>query len=229
MHAATARLLAVPALLAGLATTFAIHQPGDHASAYSDTGSAIYSAVVVATTTPSIQHRNQGISADPVSFQTIHTSAFVPATIYDLRSKPSISVDHINQILSSYGSPMAGQGQVLYDLGVKYGIDPAFCLAFFVHESGAGTQGEAAITHSVGNIRVVGNEPSRDGYRYYDTWTQGAEDWYRLISNLYITGWGLTTVERIIPVYAPSGDNNNTSAYIDDVEQLVGAWRAQGV
>ncbi len=65
------------------------------------------------------------------------------------------------------------------------------------------------------------------GYRYYATWLKGAEDWYRLISNLYIGSWGLTTVDRILPVYAPSDDNNDTAAYIDDVEQLVSAWRAQ--
>ena len=66
-----------------------------------------------------------------------------------------------------------------------------------------------------------------DGYKYYDSWRVGAEDWYRLISTLYVRNWKLTTVDRIVPVYAPSADSNDPNAYIDDVEQLVSAWRAQ--
>src|SRR5262249_28583509 len=75
--------------------------------------------------------------------------------LYDVRGAPSVSVAVIDQVLSAYDSPLAGQGQSLYDLGVRYGIDPAFCLAFFVHESAAGTRGEAALTHSLGNIRAT--------------------------------------------------------------------------
>jgi hypothetical protein len=83
------------------------------------------------------------------------------------------------------------------------------------------------LTHSVGNIRAVAGSPSKDGYKYYDTWQEGAEDWYRLISTLYISAWDLTTVDKIVPVYAPSADSNDPAAYVDDVEQLVTAWRAQ--
>jgi hypothetical protein len=148
---------------------------------------------------------------------------------YDVRGAPSVSVAVINQVLSDYGSPLAGQGQALYDLGVRYGIDPAFCLAFFVHESAAGTRGEAVLTQSVGNIRATAGAPSLDGYRLYPTWLAGAEDWFRLIAGLYVRDWQRTTVDQIIPVYAPSGDNNDVQAYVDDVEQLVTAWRAQSL
>jgi hypothetical protein len=144
-----------------------------------------------------------------------------------VRGRPTISAALINQVLAAYGSPLAGQGQALYDLGVKYGIDPAFCLAFFVQESAAGTRGEAVLTHSVGNLRPEPGMPSLDGYRFYDTWLEGAEDWYRLIRDVYVGQWGLSTVDSIIPVYAPSGDNNDVAAYIQNVEQLVATWRAQ--
>ncbi|HWE63239.1 MAG TPA: hypothetical protein VHB98_16105 [Chloroflexota bacterium] len=146
---------------------------------------------------------------------------------YGVRGTPTISVALINQVLAAYGSPLAGQGQALYDLGIEYGIDPAYCLAFFVQESDAGTRGEAVLTHSVGNLRPESGAPSLDGYRYYDTWLEGAEDWYRLISNVYVEQWGLSTVDAIIPVYAPGGDNNDVASYITTVEQLVSAWRAQ--
>ena len=45
--------------------------------------------------------------------------------------------------------------------------------------------------------------------------------------DVYVDQWGLGTVETIIPVYAPSGDNNDVYAYIQNVEQLVATWRAQ--
>ncbi len=150
----------------------------------------------------------------------------VDAVSYGLAGPPTISVSVIEGVLARYGSPMAGQGQRIYDLGVAYGIDPAYCLAFFVHESAAGTRGEAVLTHSVGNLRARSGEPSRDGYRLYATWEESVTDWYRLIRDVYIGRWGLPTVAEVIPIYAPSSDNNDVAAYIADVQSLVTYWRA---
>ena len=44
---------------------------------------------------------------------------------------------------------------MFYDLGVHYGIDPAYALGFFVVESACGTRGVARTTHSLGNIRCT--------------------------------------------------------------------------
>ncbi len=141
---------------------------------------------------------------------------------------PTISASKIDSVLASYNSPATGTGQVMYDLGVKYGIDPAFCLAFFIHESTAGTAGVATVTKSVGNIRVTPGYDSYQGYRRYPTWEAGIEDWYKLIRELYIDGWQLTTIEQILPVYAPPADNNDTEHYIGTVRTLINTWRAQG-
>lgn len=140
---------------------------------------------------------------------------------------PTISPERIDEVLRSYNSPAAGMGQAMYDLGVKYGIDPAFCLAFFIHESTAGTAGVARVTKSVGNIRTTAGYQDYQGYRRYNTWEEGIEDWYKLISELYIQGWGLSTVEDILPVYAPPADNNDTPHYIATVVNLVNQWRAR--
>lgn len=138
---------------------------------------------------------------------------------------PSIDVATIRRELESYNSPAADQAQALYDLGVAYGIDPAYCLAFFIMESSAGTQGVARRTYSLGNIRARAGEPSYEGYRRYTSWREGIEDWYRLIDELYVGQWGLTTVDEIIPIYAPSHDNNDPDAYIRRVKTLVARWR----
>ncbi|HEY1017094.1 MAG TPA: glucosaminidase domain-containing protein [Herpetosiphonaceae bacterium] len=140
---------------------------------------------------------------------------------------PTISAAKIDAVLATYGSPATGTGQAMYDLGLKYGIDPAFCLAFFIHESTAGTRGVATVTKSVGNIRVTPGYDSYQGYRRYATWEAGIEDWYKLIRDLYIDGWKLTTVEQILPVYAPPADNNDTEAYIATVNHLISTWRAE--
>jgi hypothetical protein len=51
------------------------------------------------------------------------------------------------------------------------------------------------------------------------------EDWYRLIS-YYVDRLHLRTVEQIIPIYAPSSEND-VAAYITAVEHAVDAWHSQ--
>lgn len=150
-----------------------------------------------------------------------------PAGSYSVIGAPSTSVAQIERVLEQYGSPAAGLGQKLYDLGVQYGIDPAYALAFFVHESGCGTQGVARFTKSLGNIRVTEGWEGYSGYRKYSSWEQGFEDWYKLITDLYIGGWGLKTVDAIVPVYAPAGDGNNPAGYIASVKSMVDDWRGK--
>lgn len=139
---------------------------------------------------------------------------------------PSIDVATIRRVLQQYGSPAAGEAQAIYDLGAQYGLDPAICLAFFIVESAAGTKGIATETRSLGNIRATPGYVNHRGYRKYATWREGIEDWYRLIARLYVGEWGLTTVETIVPVYAPAADNNDPARYIATVRRLVTEWRA---
>ena len=146
---------------------------------------------------------------------------------YSLQGAPSISVQQIEAVLQKYGSPAVGRGQALYDMGVRYGIDPAYALAFFVHESGCGTKGVARFTHSLGNIRWTPGFDNYEGYRSYSTWEQGIDDWYKLITELYIQGWGLRTVDAIIPRYAPYADNNNPPAYIASIKSMVDSWHGK--
>jgi hypothetical protein len=157
-------------------------------------------------------------AAKPAPLTTAH---------YTLVAPPSLSVAQIEAVLIKYGSPAVGQGQTLYDLGVRYGIDPAYALAFFVHESGCGTKGVARFTNSLGNIRWSAGYENYEGYRMYGSWQEGMEDWYKLITDLYINGWGLKTVDAIIPVYAPAADSNNPPVYIASVKSMVDSWRGK--
>ena len=138
---------------------------------------------------------------------------------------PSVDVALIRRVLQRYNSPAVDEAQTFYDLGVARGIDPAYCLAFFIVESSAGTQGVARTTFSVGNIRALSGQPSFEGYRQYNNWREGIADWYRLIDELYVRELGLNTIDTIVPVYAPSEDSNDPQAYITTVKRLVAGWR----
>jgi hypothetical protein len=155
------------------------------------------------------------------------TPGAVPAGATSVEGKPTITVAKIEAVLKQYNSPAAGAGQYMFDAGQKYGIDPAFALAFFIHESSAGTKGLATVTKSIGNIRQTADSgfEGYQGFRKYPSWEAGIEDWYKLIRNLYINSWGLRTVEAIVPRYAPAADRNNPPAYINHVCTLVAGWR----
>ncbi len=158
-----------------------------------------------------------------------------PPGDYELKAPPSISAQHIDRILAEYGSPATGTGQIWYELGRRYGIDPAFAVAFFIHESGAGTspawaglKPDGSTTHNVGNIICAGYSRCYGRFRDYGSWQEGIEDWYRLIDVEYLQGRGHRTVADIIPVYAPSIEND-VQNYINVVHRLVDEWRSREV
>lgn len=154
-----------------------------------------------------------------------------PPGDYRFRGPPSLDAERINEILSSYGSPAAGTGDAWVRLGRRHGIDPAFALAFFIHESAAGThmswagrKPDGTTTHNIGNIICAGYPRCYGRFRDYRSWEEGIEDWYRLIDLEYIRGRGLQTVDEVIPIYAPAVEND-VEHYVSVVKRLVDSWR----
>jgi hypothetical protein len=147
------------------------------------------------------------------------------ANAHSVIGTPSLRPSFIDQVLARAHSPAQGTGQALYVLSQAYHIDDAYALAFFEHESSFGATGMARVTYSLGNIRCSQGYQCINGYRAYDNWIAGYTDWFHLIETLYIKQWHLTTVEAIVPVYAPTSDGNNVSGYIAAVEQAVDAWQ----
>jgi hypothetical protein len=166
---------------------------------------------------------------------------------YTVAGKPTLTASFMNQVLAAYNSPAQGKGQALYDLGVQNGINPAFALAFFLHESTLGTKGEASMTLSLGNLRCIQNtacvntagqtcQQGESCYAAFPTWEAGFKAWYSLILNGYIQG-GINqtigknacpcvTIAQIIPVYAPASDNNDEQAYIDSLKHSLDVWHS---
>jgi hypothetical protein len=163
--------------------------------------------------------------------QPIKKSIPVATGPYAVLHAPTITADFINKVLAAANSPAAGKGQSLYDLGVQYGIDPVFALAFFQHESDFGTAGEATKTLSLGNLRCYNGVTCVDteiggGYAQYTSWEEGFTAWYALIRDYYVNQLGLTTIDVIIPTYAPTSDHNDEAAYIADLKLSIDQWHA---
>jgi hypothetical protein len=156
------------------------------------------------------------------------TSQPVSTQGHSIYGSPSVSADFIERVLAHYHSPAKGYGVILYTLSVQYGIDPVYPLAFFEHESNLGTKGEASYTHSLGNLRCISGyacvDEDRGGYAYFNSWAEGFQEWFNLLTSSLYKGDGLTTVETIIPRYAPSADNNDESAYINSLLYCVNTW-----
>ena len=149
---------------------------------------------------------------------------------HSVLGKPTLSAAFIDRVLAAAQSPAAGTGQTFYQLSIQYGIDDVWPLSFFHHESDYGKTGEATVTHSIGNSRCIATRPcidqNRGGYAQMWSWTDGIVQWYTLIGTLYINQWGRSTVEQIIPRYAPSSDGNDEQGYIDALVNDAAAYRA---
>jgi hypothetical protein len=152
-----------------------------------------------------------------------------PSTSDSVIGGPSLSATTVDHILSAAGSPAEGEpgmGAYVSQLSQQYHIDDAFALAFFHHESSYGKAGVARETKSWGNIRCTPGWPRCDpsgGYRAYPSWHAGALDWFQNISSVYVQH-GVTTLDKILPHYAPPTDGNNDTAYQTAVLVDVARW-----
>jgi hypothetical protein len=167
----------------------------------------------------------------PADAQPAPQALDTPVGEHSVVGTPTIDAEVVDAVLAKYGSPAAGTGRAWVQLGQQYGIDPAYALAFFIHESTAGTNpGWAGLkpgggsTHNVGNIICAGYPTCFGRFRDYGSWEEGIEDWYKLIKREYVGDRGVHTIEQIIPIYAPSFENN-VPGYVQVVVGLVDEWR----
>ena len=150
---------------------------------------------------------------------------------------PRISRETFCRVLRDAGSPAASECEAGYDAVAGQGVDPAFALAVFRHESRYGLAGICAQydTKNPGNTRSsrtgVGEVilTPRGRFVRYPNWTEGWRDLaYRLVDPTYVyAGRGLTTIGAIIPVWAPAADGNAPERYIEAVIAAMREWIAQ--
>lgn len=148
------------------------------------------------------------------------------------RTPPRISQAQFTRVLQQFQSPCAPIAAECYEIIRSSGLDPAVALGFFGHESTFGTRGVAVETLNWGNVRTpvdpartIGTHPRN--FAIFRSWQDGLRDWCERINQRYIDQRGLDTVDKAIPVYAPSSDNNNVQRYIQHVTELVERWIAE--
>lgn len=139
-------------------------------------------------------------------------------------------------VASLAGTPVpASEASEAYRRIVALRVSPAFCRFVFRHESSDGTAGICPkyATKSPGNTRSSrtgkgrqintnvarwkGDVPSMKGiYVQYDSWADGFEDVaFRIVDpGFAYAKAGATTLETILPIFAPPTDGNNPDAYI---------------
>ncbi len=172
--------------------------------------------------------------SDKAAGQAVRELPLTPAGEHTLLGASTITAEQVDAVLAEYGSPAAGTGAIWIEMGQQYNINAAYALAFFIHESSAGTnpgwagiKPDGATTHNIGNIICAGYATCFGRFRDYAGWREGIQDWYRLIADEYVEWRGVHTVEQIIPIYAPSFENN-VPAYVNAVATLVNSWQQGG-
>jgi hypothetical protein len=168
----------------------------------------------------------------PAGAQPAPLALDTPFGEHSVVGEPTIDAQVVDAVLAKYGSPAAGTGRAWVQLGQQYGIDPVYALAFFIHESTAGTnpgwaglKPDGTTTHNVGNIICAGYATCYKGHRDYPSWEAGIQDWYRLIAREYIEGRGVSTLEQILPIYCPMGDGCSPDNYVQVVNNLIHQWK----
>lgn len=163
------------------------------------------------------------------------TNVFGPATI----SRASFAA-----VLKAANSPVLTErpADEYYSAIVGYGLDPAFMLAVFCHESNYATASGSVVlsygTRNWGNTRSLSltniapippfvDVPGKGKYVKFPNWLTGLWDaCNRLVSPAYpYAKAGASTVETIIPIWAPKTDNNDPARYIAAVTALMAGWK----
>jgi hypothetical protein len=197
--------------------------------------SAVFLGIYLLASTPSKTTFSNYVNGGSTNHAENIALAPVAPGEHSVVGPPTISTDDVEAVLRQYSSPAVGTGPIWIDMGKKYGIDPAYALAFFIHESSAGTnprwdgmKPDGSTTHNIGNISCAGYPRCLGRWRDYGSWQEGIEDWFRLIADEYVAGRQISTVEQIMPIYAPAFEND-VDAYTNAVVSTVDGWRRNGV
>lgn len=138
-----------------------------------------------------------------------------------------ISAEQFKLVLQRYRSPALAEADELLKICDEVGIDRAVALAFFVKESSCGTAGVATRTKNWGNLRKGKRQVAKTNHPFavYKSWADGLRDFCDLLWRYHQRG--LTTIEQIVPVYAPASDGNRPDTYIATVRRLIQRWQRE--
>ncbi|MDP9315358.1 MAG: glucosaminidase domain-containing protein, partial [Chloroflexota bacterium] len=141
---------------------------------------------------------------------------------------PSIPYETVLRVLTLRpASPLLPLAPEIWTLSEEASVDVAFALAIWLKESEFGTTGVSVSTQNPGNLTCAAADPTRRSgctgrWATYANWSDAVADWFTYIQRRYVAQ-GLTTVEAILPVYAPASEND-TAVYIAQVTTWLRDW-----
>lgn len=146
-----------------------------------------------------------------------HTAAMMVAV------SPTVDAAVVDAVLAREGSPLAGSGRFIVADGRRRGIDPAFLVAFVTYFDVPAPL--PPVAHNVGHMRAVAGQLSAGGYRAFPSWQAGIDAWYRLVSRWYVHQWHLSSLDSIVPVYAPGAGRRSVETELNSLRATVDALR----
>jgi murein DD-endopeptidase MepM/ murein hydrolase activator NlpD len=164
--------------------------------------------------------------------QSAGPSGAIPAQInVPIDSGPTISRAQAEGIVA--GTPLEGLGSQIWDLGVKYNVDPAFALSIAKNESNYGStplQQQNNNVWDISNAAYGGQAVQGSRWGQYPDKLAAAEAFYKLITQEYYPK-GQTTVGSVmwgpngtqVHAYAPTSENS--TEYPD---RLINTMRGYG-
>lgn len=190
-----------------------------------------------------------GVTVKVVDTQVVETSggstSSTPAlSDLSLNTGCTLSADEVEAVLTQYNSPAVGTGLGQYSVQEceRTGIDNAYWMAMFIHESGAGSAGAWAgnkgggnYTGNTGNIVCAGYGSCYGRFRDYNNdWKLGTTQHFQLLA-CYRDGGGEgcdglwngkshATIEDAVNTWAPPIEND-TQTYAQFVVSMTQEWR----
>jgi len=177
---------------------------------------------LVSTPTPKLRPTRTPSTPAASSLAAPFDQTSMATTALTLRGIPTVKPAFVNAVLAREASPLAGLGTYIDAQGRKEGIDPVFLLAFVTAFDLPHALSPAL--HNVGHLSAVAGQPSQDGFRQFATWRDGVDAWYSLMRGSYIGQWNLSTLDAVIPVYAP-GPAAKIEDEVNTLHALVTSWR----
>lgn len=146
-----------------------------------------------------------------------------------------LDASDIDAILRRSGSPLAGLGTTILQAAQSHGIDPAFALAIWRHDSSFGKAGAGAKNFNPGNlICKAGRGGSCNGrWHHYNSWADAVIDWFAYADRVYkskpanqiILGEKINVhiINGFVKKYAPKSEND-VGKYIDSISSAFIMW-----
>ncbi len=159
-------------------------------------------------------------------------TALSKGTVVWSKMEQKVTKDQIKSYLTQYAPDLINQVDNFYNYGAMYDIDPAFAIAVAMHESWGYRSIVSKDCRNLFGISFIGTGTQcvlHPIYRKFGTIRDSITEFYRLIKQNYVDGYGQDTPAKIVCIQG-SGFETSTHCYAEAKDQWyneVTAYRAK--